>query len=119
MAHHRGDAGSLVELLRDDIRIAMPPDPNRYDGVAAAAGFFDEIFDPLAGYEFRLVATRANLQPAAANYLREPGQTEFRAFSIDVLNIINGQLVDITTFFVPNMFPVFGLPATWTASADR
>lgn len=109
-AHHEGDAAAVVELLRADIRVTMPPLTVCYDGLAAAAGFFTEIFDPQSGNEFRLVATRANRQPAAANYLREPGQDRFRAFSIDVLHIDGCQLVDITTFFVPEMFSLFGLP---------
>ena len=109
-AHHNADTSAIVELLRDDIRVTMPPLTDCYDGLAAATGFFAEIFDPSTGQQFRLVATRANRQPAAANYLREPGQEQFRAFSIDVLHIEHGQLVDITTFFVPEMFTLFGLP---------
>ena len=37
--------------------------------------------------EWRLVPTRANRMPAAASYLRRPGETEFRAFKIDVLRV--------------------------------
>jgi RNA polymerase sigma-70 factor (TIGR02960 family) len=110
-AHHNGDAAAIIELLRSDIRVTMPPYTVCYDGLVASTGFFDELFDPQLGHEFRLVATRANRQPAAAVYLREPGQDVFRAFSLDVLHIDNGQLVDITTFFVPEMFALFGLPA--------
>ena len=109
-AHHNSDTAAIVALLRSDIRVTMPPMTICYDGLSAVAGFFTEIFDPHAGHEFRLIATRANRQPAAANYLREPGQTRFRAFSIDVLHTDNGQLVDITTFFVPEMFALFSLP---------
>ena len=109
-AHHNGDAAAIISLLRHDIRVTMPPHTVCYDGLAAATGFFTELFDPHPGDEFRLIPTRANRQPAAANYLRQPGQQHFRAFSLDVLHIENGQLVDITTFFVPEMFALFGLP---------
>jgi RNA polymerase sigma factor (sigma-70 family) len=51
----------------------------------------------------------ANRQPAAANYLRRPVDTVFRALSLDVLRIENGELVEITTF-EPKFFPAFGLP---------
>jgi RNA polymerase sigma-70 factor (TIGR02960 family) len=109
-AHTTGDAAGIIRLLRADIRITMPPLTVCYDGLEAASGFFTDLFDPQTGDEFRLVATRANRQPAAANYLRQPGQDHFRAFSLDVLYVEHDQLVDITTFFVPEMFPLFGLP---------
>jgi hypothetical protein len=81
-----------------------------YDGTIAATEFFTDLFNPEHGHEFRLVPVRANGRPAAANYFCETGQQEFRAFSIDVLNIVDRQLIDVTTFFVPEMFPLFGLP---------
>ncbi|HEV8166192.1 MAG TPA: RNA polymerase subunit sigma-70, partial [Actinomycetota bacterium] len=52
-----------------------------------------------------------NRQPAAACYLRRPGETEFRAFSIDVLRVEDGKVVELTAFSV-DLFPAFGLPAT-------
>jgi RNA polymerase sigma-70 factor (ECF subfamily) len=109
-AHHRGDSAAMVALLRHDIRISMPPDTLRLEGDVEAARFFAEIFDPAQGLEFRLLPTRVNRQPAAANYLREAGQDAFRAFSLDVLRVQGGAIVEITTFFVPGMFPLLGLP---------
>ena len=55
--------------------------------------------------------TRANRMPAAACYLREPGDTEFRAFKVDVLRIVDGMVAEITTFDAA-LFEHFGLPAT-------
>jgi RNA polymerase sigma-70 factor (ECF subfamily) len=60
---------------------------------------------------WRLVPTRANRMPAAANYLRAPGDTEFRAFKIDVLRCEGGKIAEITTFDA-RLFSEFGLPAT-------
>jgi hypothetical protein len=40
--------------------------------------------------EWRLPPTRANRQPTAASYLRAPGDTEFRAFKLDVLRLEGG-----------------------------
>ena len=53
----------------------------------------------------------ANRQPAAACYLRRPGETAFRAFAIDVLRIEDGEIAEITAF-EPDLFPAFGLPLT-------
>jgi RNA polymerase sigma-70 factor (ECF subfamily) len=60
---------------------------------------------------WRLLPTRANRMPAAANYLRARGDTVFRAFKIDVLRCEGDRIAEITTF--PNtLFPQFGMPAT-------
>jgi RNA polymerase sigma-70 factor (ECF subfamily) len=108
-AHARADSAAVVALMREDVRFTMPPQPTLYEGKTAVAAFFADALGPNAAGEFRLVPTRANRQPAAANYLREPGDTEFRAISLDVLRVIDGQLVEITTF-EPSLFSLFGLP---------
>jgi RNA polymerase sigma-70 factor (ECF subfamily) len=111
-AHERADAAAVAALLREDARLTMPPQPTRYEGRAAVAAFFArEAFGPGSPGAFRLVPTRANRQPAAANYVRRPGDTVFRALSLDVLRIEGGQLVEITVF-APDLFPAFGLPPT-------
>ena len=51
----------------------------------------------------------ANRQPAAACYLRRPGDTVFRAFKLDVLRVEDGQVAETTTFG-SELFPAFGLP---------
>ncbi len=109
-AHHRGDPEAIVRLARADIRITMPPHDVCLVGENEARGFFRSIFDAQRVGEFRLAPTRANGQPAAANYLRKPGETTFRASTIDVLHIEAGQLVEITSFFVSEHFHLYGLP---------
>ena len=61
--------------------------------------------------DWRLVPTMANRMPAAASYLRRPGDTEFRAFKFDVLRIEDGAIAEITTFG-SSLFEAFGLPPT-------
>jgi RNA polymerase sigma-70 factor, ECF subfamily len=109
-AHRRADAGALVAMMREDIRFTMPPQPVHYAGRAAVGAEFRRAIRT-AG-EFLLVATTANRLPAAANYLRAPGDTEFRALSLDVLRVVDGQLAEITTF-EPELFGYFGLPGIW------
>jgi RNA polymerase sigma-70 factor (ECF subfamily) len=108
-AHARADSDAVVAMMREDVRFTMPPQPTLYAGRTALAGFFAEAFGPQAAGEFRLVPTRANRHPAAANYVRAPGDTRFRAMSLDVLRFENRQLVEITTFDTA-LFPLFGLP---------
>jgi RNA polymerase sigma-70 factor (TIGR02960 family) len=110
-AHQRGDAAALVALMREDVRFTMPPQPVHYEGVAAVAAVMHEALGVVG--EFRLVPTRANRMPAAANYLKPLGDSEFRALALDVLRIEDGRLVEITTF-EPHLFVHFGLPQVWT-----
>jgi RNA polymerase sigma-70 factor (ECF subfamily) len=49
--------------------------------------------------------------PAAASYLRRPGDSEFRAFKLDVMRIEAGVIAEITTF-TAELFPAFDLKPT-------
>ena len=109
-AHHRADPEAIVRLARADVRITMPPHDVCLVGEDEARSFFRSIFDVERVGEFRLVPARANGQPAAANYLRTPGDTAFRASAIDVIRIEAGQLIEITSFFVSDHFHLYGLP---------
>ena len=108
-AHERADAAAAAALVREDIRITMPPHPWCFDGLDAIRPLLEQgLTEP---GDWRLVPTRANRQPTAATYLRAPGDTEFRAFKFDVLRIEGGRIAEITTFDA-TLFPEFGLPPT-------
>ena len=47
--------------------------------------------------------------PTAAGYLRQAGDTEFRAFKLDVLRMEGGRIAEVTTFDA-TLFSAFGLP---------
>jgi RNA polymerase sigma-70 factor (ECF subfamily) len=86
----------------------MPPYPYLYEGLETIAPLLERA---LSEGEWRLVPTLANRMPTAASYLRQPGDTQYRAFKFDVLRIENGLIAEITTFG-PSLFPAFGLPPT-------
>jgi RNA polymerase sigma-70 factor, ECF subfamily len=111
-ATERGDGNALVEMMSEDARFSMPPEPACYVGREAIVAFWTEggFGSPSYG-EFRCLPTRANMQPAVANYLRRPGDSEYRALALDVLRVEDGALAEITTF-VPELFEAFGLPPT-------
>jgi RNA polymerase sigma-70 factor (ECF subfamily) len=113
-SHERGDADAAIALVTEDIRITMPPYPLIYEGRDAMAPLLRRAFGPDGMGEWRLVATRANRQPAAASYLREPGEAEFRAFKLDVLRVRDGMIAEITTFGA-DLFEAFGLERTLAA----
>ena len=108
-AHECADAAAAAALVREDIRVTMPPHPWCFGGLAAIRPLLEEGLT--APGEWRLLPTRANRQPTAASYLRAWGDTEFRAFKFDVLRIEGGHIAEITTFDA-TLFPAFGRPPT-------
>jgi RNA polymerase sigma-70 factor (ECF subfamily) len=110
-AFERQDAAAMTALLREDSRQTMPPAPLWFDGRRVLAAKFGQLFGPGSPGEFRMVATAANRQPAAACYLRRPGQAEFRLIGLNVLRIEGVQIVEITSF-APELVSAFGLPPT-------
>jgi RNA polymerase sigma-70 factor (ECF subfamily) len=108
-AHERADADALAALLREDARLTMPPHPTWYAGRDAILIATLQGFDPEFGH-LRTLVTGANGQPAAAHYLRRPGESDYRPLALDVLRIEGGRVAEITSFVFPGLFPAFGLP---------
>ena len=108
-AHERADIDALAALLREDVRLAMPPHPTWFDGREAILVAMRAAFDPQFG-SLRAVVSGANRQPAIAHYLRAPGDSEYRALAIDVLRLEGGRVAEITSFPEAGLFAAFGLP---------
>ena len=108
-AHERGDAEAAAAIAATDIKVTMPPYPMRISGIDELHALLGRAFGSERDGDWRLVPTAANRMPAAGSYLRRPGDTEFRAFKLDVLGIRDGQIAEITTFGY-SRFPYFGLP---------
>jgi RNA polymerase sigma-70 factor (TIGR02960 family) len=116
-AHQNADVDKLTHLVRDDIRITMPPHPWVYDGIPALAPLMQAAFGGSHG-DWLLVPTRANRQLAAANYLREPGEDTYRAFKLDVVRFGGDRIAEITTFDA-TLFDAFGLPPTMPPTLEE
>ena len=110
-AHERADVAALAELLREDARLTMPPHLTWYAGRKAILIAAQQGFDPEFG-DLRTAVAGANRQPAAAHYVRRPGESEYRPLALDVLRIEGGRVAEITSFVFPGLFPAFGLPPT-------
>jgi RNA polymerase sigma-70 factor (TIGR02960 family) len=106
-----GDIDGMVALLTDDAWLTMPPLPHAYQGPHAIRAFLGGA-EERRGAPLRLVATRANAQPAFGAYLVAPGTDIARAFSLFVLTLIGDQISAITWFADSSVFPHFGLPGT-------
>ena len=107
-AHERLDAEAAIALAARDLRITMPPHPASFDGRDAIRPL---MANAAAMGEWRVLAVAANRMPAAAGYLRRPGDTKFRAFKLDVMRMEAGLIAEVTVFSA-ELFPAFGLPPT-------
>jgi RNA polymerase sigma-70 factor, ECF subfamily len=107
------DAEGFVALLKEDATLAMPPWTHWYRGRNWSRAFFSKAWAAYAG--FRLVAVRANCQPAFAFYACKPGETIFRAHSVQILELREGAIAAMTKYLKPlgpALFADFGLPPT-------
>jgi RNA polymerase sigma-70 factor (TIGR02960 family) len=111
-AFEGGDIEAVVGLLTDDAWIRMPPEPHEYQGRVAIAEFLRSRALFGNGRRIRLVATRANGQPAFAYYLGDPQAAIVRASGIVVLALDGDAISAITRFGDSGVLPFFGLPRT-------
>jgi ketosteroid isomerase-like protein len=105
-AWESADLDALVDLLTDDVFIAMPPEPFGYEGRDAVTRYFARLF--ASGRRFDLVATRANGQPAFGAYLRAPAGIRHAA-GFHVLTLAGDRICAMTRFEA-SVLPWFGLP---------
>ena len=108
-AFEEADVDGIVALLTDDAWLAMPPVPLEYQGRELAGRFFTLVFRQRRRY--RLIATRANGQPAFGVYVGDPHTAVLRANGLLVLTLA-GDRVSTITRFDNSVIPRFGLPRT-------
>jgi RNA polymerase sigma-70 factor (TIGR02960 family) len=105
-----GDIDSVVALLTDDAWLAMPPAPHEYQGPDAIAAFLQVSAAWSGPRQLRLVATRANTQPAFGCYLSSPDQPIMYPTGILVLTLAEDRIRTITRFLDGPLVAEFGLP---------
>jgi len=108
-AFESGDIDGVVALLTDDAWLAMPPEPYEYQGGAAIGAF---LHDRAAhrGAPFRLVAARANGQPAFGCYFPSPGSGIAHPAGLVVLGLSGERVSELTWLGDTSAFPLLGLP---------
>jgi RNA polymerase sigma-70 factor (TIGR02960 family) len=109
-ALERADLDGLISLLAADVRVSMPPAMLEYRGVESARRLYAAAtFRP--GRRYRVVATRANGQPAFGVYLADPHGGVYHAYCLLVVTIAGDRIAAIDSF-ISNVMPGFGLPRT-------
>jgi len=103
------DVHGIVGLLTEDVWLTMPPIPLEYQGHDLADRFLTAT--ALWLERPRLVATRANGQPAFGIYVRDPQAPVLHAIGLLVLTLAGDQISAMTRFDTGTL-AYFGLPRT-------
>jgi RNA polymerase sigma-70 factor (ECF subfamily) len=101
------DIDGIVALLTEDVWLSMPPVPLEYQGRDVAAQALSIGFG--RGLSHRLVATRANGQPAFGLYVGDPHAPVFHANGLIVVTLA-GAGISALTRFDNSTLSRFGLP---------
>ncbi|MBO0694020.1 MAG: RNA polymerase subunit sigma-70 [Acidimicrobiaceae bacterium] len=107
-AWEAGDVETIVAMLADDARFAMPPLPEWYVGAEAIRGFLTN--GPLTS-RWRFLPTSANGQLAFATYLWDDDANAYVPGGLDVLALRDGRVAEIVSFLSAD-FTEFGLPTS-------
>ena len=110
-AFERADAAGLASILRADARLTMPPALMWFDGRDSVMTLYRQLLGPDSFGDFKLVATAANRQPAAAAYLRAHGKSAYRLTGLNVLRIHDSAIAEVTAFR-PDLCSAFHLPSS-------
>ncbi|GAB3881190.1 sigma-70 family RNA polymerase sigma factor [Kibdelosporangium lantanae] len=110
-AWESADVNGIVAMLADDVRLAMPPMPECYEGPAAVAAAL--LSGPIT-HRWRLVPTTANGQLAFAGYRWHEERGVFVGEGLDVLTLRDGRITAITAFLLDDL-DAYGLPRTISA----
>jgi RNA polymerase sigma-70 factor, ECF subfamily len=105
-AFENADAAALERLLVDDAVLEATPLRTWYAGRKTCVAF---LRDHLLGAPgtWRMLATGANGQPAAAVYTRDPNG-KLRPYGICVLTVTNSGISRVSSFGDASLIPVFG-----------
>ena len=107
-AFEAGNVDDVVALLTDDVWLTMPPLPLEYQGRELASRFLRAVWQDR---DYRLIATRANGQPAFGLYVCDPQAQVAHAIGLLVLTLAGSQISALTRFD-NSVLPRFGLPRT-------
>ncbi|MEO6571571.1 MAG: RNA polymerase subunit sigma-70 [Ilumatobacteraceae bacterium] len=106
-AFRRADLPALRRLLADDVVLEMPPIALWFRGPDDYVSFMERVYRN-RGTDWHVVVTSANGQPALAAYVRDGDEAV--AHSLQVLECGAAGIRRNTTFQMPDLFAVFGLP---------
>jgi RNA polymerase sigma-70 factor (ECF subfamily) len=115
-AFSTADPTALEQLLREDVELEMPPFTTWFAGRDAVVRFLGSrvLSGACSPGLFRMVPTTANGQLATAGYAVDADRV-YRAHAVHVLSVAPSGITRIVVFLGKGLFPIFGLPESYTA----
>jgi RNA polymerase sigma-70 factor (ECF subfamily) len=115
-AFENGDATALEQLLLEDVTIEATPLRTWFAGRNTCMPFLRDQLLGSPGH-WRMLATSANGQPAAAAYTRDEHGV-YKPYGICVLTLTGAGIVRIVSFGDPSLLPAFGFREDMAAADD-
>jgi RNA polymerase sigma-70 factor, ECF subfamily len=106
-AFERYDISALVELLRDDVVMSMPPYPFWLRGPGELANWF--LGEGIVCEGGRLLPVQVNGTAGFGNYHRV-AEGRWEPWAIQVIDVRGGKIAGHHNFLYPELFAEFGLP---------
>jgi RNA polymerase sigma-70 factor (ECF subfamily) len=106
-AWERSDVAALLDLLTEDVRLAMPPFPAWFSGRVDVGRFLSE---RTFANPWRARPLVASGQLAVACYRRDADSGRFQMGALDVLTLRDGRVAEMDAYLDPGTHRWFGLP---------
>jgi RNA polymerase sigma-70 factor (ECF subfamily) len=115
-AFENADAAALERLLVEDVTLEATPLRTWFAGRKTCVPFLRKQLLGSPG-DWRMLATSANGQPAAAAYTRDP-HGNYQPYGICVLTVTGAGIRRISSFGDPRLVPVFGFGPDMAQAQD-
>jgi RNA polymerase sigma-70 factor (ECF subfamily) len=105
------DIDGMIALVTENAWFRMPPAPQEYCGQEPIGAFLAAVSEGHSGQSSRLIATRANGQPAFGTYYIDPLSGMAQHSGLLVLSLTGARIAGLTWFLGPGYLKRFDLPS--------
>ena len=105
------DIDGMVTLVTQDAWFRMPPARQEYQGRELIGAFLAAVAEGHSGQSSRLIATRANGEPAFGTYYIDPRSGLVQQSGLLVLSLAGAGVSELTWFLGPGYLERFDLPS--------
>jgi RNA polymerase sigma-70 factor (ECF subfamily) len=105
------DIDGMVALVTENAWFRMPPAPHEYHGSELIGTFLAAVSQGHSDQSSRLIATRANGEPAFGTYFIDPLSGLVQQSGLLVLSLAGTRIAELTWFLGPGYLKRFELPS--------
>ncbi len=105
------DVDGMIALVTENAWFRMPPAHHEYHGPELIGTFLAAVARGHSGHPRRLIATRANGEPAFATYYADPASGRAQPVGLLVLSLAGTRIAELTWFLGPGYLERFNLPS--------